>query len=651
MPIQTQRLNIPRRAGVPNPGVSTGAMNTAKTHMARRIAKQALVGTTGLGGSRQAGMMMTNLPLSSGTYFNSQSLATYYTSYANGMAWGGGTRDIPPYFVQMNEQNGGILYWPVTLREKYEFYRYFARTDSYCGRALDLLCDLPMSKFVLRMPKMEGKSKELKDEIHGFFKGMVEELGLFQKIRSMIREREVIGNVYMYHEWNPERKTWDKLFQLPPEEVAIFHYPCSEDARVEYRPERLMGIIREMDDMNATPLGQQDNPIYKEIVSRIPEEMREMVKKEGCIIMDTDPASGSFVCHLARDKADYHDLGASVLERVFVPMLMKEHFRYTQLGLASRNMTPKNKISAPNLTPDELADLRAQVDLSYLDPEFSIVTNYDWDWQQIGAEGRLLDLAAEHEALENQIFAGLGVTRELLTGEGVYSGTKITVEILNNMFMLTREIIQDYVEKKLFKPVAEAHGWYETDKHGYKTYYYPRVGFNRLSIRDNAEVFDSLFQLYQKGSLPVDIIYELFNLDTDEIHDKIYADMFTVKDPTFNRVLEEANAEVGRALVASSDLKYRVGRYLRLHQVDDQGNPLPASKIPSNIMTPMEQFEIARAEAREREILHPEIEALKEFTQEDVNDVAEQIAENIDTTLSPEELLESITQSVDEVIK
>lgn len=51
-----------------------------------------------------------------------------------------------------------------------------------------------------------------------------------------------------------------------------------------------------------------------------------------------------------------------------------------------------------------------------LSPDYSIVTNYDVNWNTIGAENRLIDLQREYETIENQIFAGFGVTRELLTG-------------------------------------------------------------------------------------------------------------------------------------------------------------------------------------------------------------------------------------------
>jgi len=379
-------------------------------------------------------------------------------------------------------------------------------------------------------------------------------------------------NCYLFHEWNDEKKMWSRAVMLPPEEVYIFQYPFSENKRIEYRPERLIKMIRDgaavspgMSALSATDGGQCARAeLEQNILNNLPAELVEMVRTQGCIVMDSDPTTGSFVHHISRRRSPYLDLGASVLERVLVPMLQKEHYRYCQLSLASRNMTPKNVITAPGLMPEEVDALRTQVDLSYLDPEYSLITNYEVNWQQIGTTDRLLDLSREYEMIENQVFAAMGVTRELLTGEGTFTGSKITVEILNTMFLMTREVLKDYIEKRLFVPICEARGWFEERKNGVKKYYCPQVGFNRLTIRDNAEVFDSLFQMYQKGSLPVDTLYELFNLNTDEINAKLRNQLFTVKDATSNRMSEEVNAEVGRKLVDSTDIVERMARYLGL---------------------------------------------------------------------------------------
>jgi len=496
-------------------------------------------------------------------------LQAYRTSYADGLSEAGGYADVPAYFMQMNEQNGGLLYWPVTLREKYQWYRYWARSDAYIGRALELLSDLPMSKLTLNMPKDAGMSAKQRKEIHDFFDWQLRIIGAFELCQSILWELNMIGMVYLFHEWDEKKKMWSRAVMLPPEEVYVFQYPFSEETRVEYRPPRLLSLIKgdigSERVVSRLPGAQCDRgDLQEKILENIPSDIVDMAKNQGCIVMDDNPMTGSFVATISRRRSPYLDLGSSALERVLVPMLQKEHFRYTQLSLASRNMTPKNLVTAPGLMPDEVEELRTQIDLSYMDPEYTIVTNYEVQWEQIGARDRLLELDREYERIENQVFAALGVTRDLLTGEGAFTGSKITVEILNTMFLLSREVVVNYLEKKLFVPVCEKRGWYSEDENGVKHYWHPKVGFNRLTIRDNRDVFDSLFQLYQKGSLSVDVILELFNIDSDEQAEKIKEQLFTVKDANFNRLVEEISSESGRALAENTDAPEKVAKYLGL---------------------------------------------------------------------------------------
>ena len=554
--------------GIAKPEVTTGPADPVKARIARKA-----TGAGGFGGgsrSREAGMLI-DVMQPAAPYVSGYKMNTYRSSYAYGLGDRTGAYDIPTYFVLMNEQNGGMLYWPVTLAEKYSWYRYWARTDAYIGRGLELLSDLPMSKLTLNMPKM--KDEELQKEILEFFEYQMEVLNMFEMCQSILWESNMIGNVYIFHEWDEKRKMWARAVMLPPEEVYVFQYPFSETKRVEYRPLRLVGMIKAGNFSEPVALPQNDcdrSDMTQKILENIPKELVEMVDKEGCIVMDSDPTTGSFVHHIARRRSPYEDLGASVLERVLVPMLQKEHYRYTQLSLASRNMTPKNLITAEGLMPTELDELRTQVDLSYMDPEYSVVTNYPVTWQQLGVQERMLDFSREYETIENQVFAALGVTRELLTGEGAYSGNKITVEILNTMFLLSREVLKNYIEKQLFIPICKKRGWVEKGKNGVEKYLYPRVGFNRLTIRDNQEVFESLFQMYQKGSLPVDVIYELFNLNSDDMHAKMKNDLFTMKDSTFNRLIEEVNTETGRALVHDTNIVEKTAKYLGLEYTPEE---------------------------------------------------------------------------------
>ena len=125
----------------------------------------------------------------------------YNNTYMNG-GRSGGMGDVPPFIALMNEMNGGVLYYPTTLKEKYEFYRYFFRSDPYVKAAVELNTDLPLSRLILRMPKMEDKEKSKK--IQKFYENMVEDIHLYEKLHSILFEYNVIGNAFVFVEFSEE---------------------------------------------------------------------------------------------------------------------------------------------------------------------------------------------------------------------------------------------------------------------------------------------------------------------------------------------------------------------------------------------------------------------------------------------------------------
>ena len=246
----------------------------------------------------------------------------------------------------------------------------------------------------------------------------------------------------------------------------------------------------------------------------------------------------------------------------------REKLRQAQTLIATRAMTPKRLIWGEGLSELDVEDLREQVDLSLVDPDYSIITNYEVHWEDIGARDRLLDLSTEYEITDKQLFAGLGVTESLLNGESTFSGDRVKLEVLNTRYLLFREMIQEYVEKYLFKPVARRKGFVEEDEWGNEVVLYPRLSFTRLALRDSQDTFDALFNLYQKGSISIDVILEMFNIDPMDTKEKLERDMFTVNDATFNEVMRGIYGEVGRKLVEETDVAKKIADYLKLKKTE-----------------------------------------------------------------------------------
>jgi len=107
-------------------------------------------------------------------------------------------------------------------------------------------------------------------------------------------------------------------------------------------------------------------------------------------------------------------------------------------------------------------------------------------------------------------------------------------------------------------------GFIEVDEDDEEVVLYPKLSCTRLALRDNADTFDALFNLYNKGSLDIDVILELLNIDPVATLEKLRRDTFDLNDPAFNEVMRGIYGEVGRALAENSDVVEIIAKNLKL---------------------------------------------------------------------------------------
>jgi hypothetical protein len=120
--------------------------------------------------------------------------------------------------------------------------------------------------------------------------------------------------------------------------------------------------------------------------------------------------------------------------------------------------------------------------------------------------------------------------------------------------------------------VAEKKGFFDTDEFGNKTYLYPKLQFTRLALRDNSELQDYMFNLYQKGSLPISFILELLNIDSDETLVQLKKDMFTPNDSTFNEFLKGLLQKAGDAALEQTDALEKLAEGAGLKMTKKKGD-------------------------------------------------------------------------------
>jgi hypothetical protein len=483
------------------------------------------------------------------------------------------------------ELSTDFLELPQTVDEQRNFYRFFYDHDEFIGQAVDLTAELPLSKIRLRMPK--ARNREIAEKAMRFCERWSRKIGLLHRLISIVHDYFLIGEAFIFaedtspdmpedvrsypvrevlvdgttteewveHEDADERavgwlkrnyKGWTALRVLPPEQVHMESFPFTDA--------KLLELIVDSKTKGIVNKAQSGDVRAMQIVDSMPQEITEAVLSGQNLPLNTDPEAGSFCYHMARKKSDYEPRGKSILQRCLRTLVFRDKVRQALTSIASRHMTPFRLVWAEDMDDAQTEELREQVDIALQDPDYSIITNFEVHWEEMGAEQRLPNWDWVYEQTNKQLYAGLGMTESLLSGESSYSGDRIHLEVINTRFMLLREVLQDFVEDYLFRPMCARMGFVEEDEDGNLDVVTPRLSFSRLALRDNQETFDALFNMYQKGSLDVDVILDLLNIDPMTTKEKIEKDMLTVNDALFNEILRSAYSAAGNAMAEQTDL-------------------------------------------------------------------------------------------------
>jgi hypothetical protein len=386
-------------------------------------------------------------------------------------------------------------------------------------------------------------------------------VSLLEKKKELLSElkelRETREHEYelFSHIVNKDYNGWSKIQMIPPDRVEIRRDPrFGEGPIVFYEPSEI-----------------QKEAFLKD--PNVDADTREVLENDGKIPLNQDPLKGSFLIHFARKKAPYEDHGRSILQRCLRTVIYRDKLRQVQTTIVSRNMTPKTLVVAPEISATEVMALRAHIDEAKSDPDYTIVVNYEATWNEIGSEGRILALDSEWQHTNADLATGLGFSPDLLTGEGFYSGNKIHLELLNTTYVLYRETISNLMEKDFFKPIAMKKGFFELDNYNRPRWIYPKINFSRLALRDSGDVYEMLFNLYSKGSIPIEIIYEFLNIDPETCRRKLEEDLFTVNDSKFNQLLDSIYGGITDRLVDGTDMISKISQGLKLEErsTDDEG--------------------------------------------------------------------------------
>lgn len=501
---------------------------------------------------------------------------------------------------------------------KYErnlLFRYFHKYNPVVARIIDLHTDLPLSKVRLTSP--QGVPELVRDYVMQFFERIFARLNVNEILRDMVVSYYVYGEAIVQVDDDFARQAdrilqdvshlEEKVYEHSPEDLHFMQeveakylkdpFSVSLDERSDYVDTKFANFFdRNYQGPNKLSVlkfynvqEHLENPDIafeairynvSDSLKRLNEmglsrsELANLGYSEGFLdllemsgggesyTIDNDIYSGlPFIFSFRRND------GNSLLTRTLSETC--------EWDAAQRSIKAKIEnlgklgriITAEGISEQQLAGLEAEVRMMLEDPNHAIVSNYPIVWEEVNSfiKEELNELIGRLGDLKVGIAMGAGIPDSLLAGDAAYSGDNIKLDLLNTYYLSFNQRLQNIIEENFLKPIALRKGFVAIDEWGYPTLIYPKLSFSRLGLRDSG-ILETLFQLYQKGSLPIEIILDVLNLDPEHVRRGVEKDMFTVNDVNMNGLLQEMYVQAAADIYQETTLKERLEKGLQLEK-------------------------------------------------------------------------------------
>lgn len=189
-------------------------------------------------------------------------------------------------------------------------------------------------------------------------------------------------------------------------------------------------------------------------------------------------------------------------------------------AIAHEHIVPKKAISPANTaTLDPLTQLNMPkwtgqmentVKKWQKDPNYIAVFPIPVGYQELGGNARGLMTTPEMRFLEENIINSLGVPLEFIKGGTSWTGSSISLRIVENMFLTYRSLLLDFLNHFLL-PALKNHLGFPTVK----------LKFKEFKMSDDNQTKQLMLQLSELGKLSDDKIIDAFGWDPEEIKKEI----------------------------------------------------------------------------------------------------------------------------------
>jgi very-short-patch-repair endonuclease len=397
---------------------------------------------------------------------------------------------------------------PSKRKEIYQWCRFYYENEPKVATAVEFYSRFPINGY-----EHECQNRYVKR----FYDRLKERLKLERWLRIISHEVHLLGDCFPFAEiacshcngtgavngqpCEHDGGDFKRLVILNPEYTEVYSDPMSPEQIIAYIPsEELRNLIL------------KKGPGY----DKFSKEIRNMIAAGAPI-----PLDNRNVDHIKYMDNGYNRYGIGMIRRLFPILAYKTKLMTAQWIVAERLILP---IKIAKVGSDErpasahdLAQVQAQLAQTANDPNLTLVTHHAFELDWFGAAGKVLQLSNEFDLINDEVLDGLGINKALLNGEGpTYSNAAIGVEVMIDKLDTWRKELAEWIENKIYLPVARMKGFVEKNEWGEMEYVYPKIKWNIMHLRDQQQYRQFILQLHEKGLISSQRVLETFDIDYDE---------------------------------------------------------------------------------------------------------------------------------------
>lgn len=464
-------------------------------------------------------------------------------------------------------------YSPLTLMSNMDLPRDRASVNAWC-RAYMALNPVVQNAIMLHstypISKLNIKCKNKK--VNDFFEVMIDELDLMNVCVQMAQEYWTLGEVFPYAVLDEDAKKWSRISIQNPDYVEVSRSVVGGESRLSLKP-----------DDNLRKICMSNKPADIEQRRSLDPAIVDIVRKGQNI-----PLNNFYASHLSRKIAPYEARGTSIIVSCFKSLMLLDKLKENKYVQADDMINGITLVKigggsdAYKPTPEDLERWRQVFENATYNKDFKLITHDGIAIEKIGSSGALVDIAPDVAQAFKEIYAGLFVPAVLIEGgdSTTYATASVTLDVLKQRYMTFRNILSNWLRRKIFAPISKLNKFYETID-GEDVLIVPEVEWNHMSLFDAGDYINVLKELAtnEQKIVSKQTLYRSLGLDYDDEKRKVRREnidsVITAKEM---ESLQKMDLNALRALTDEEEIR----------EIDDgEGNdntPLPGEETPDGGM-------------------------------------------------------------------